>query len=147
MFMKLASPLSRRCPDHALGGVHLRFEVHQRSNTALIYATAPLWEMLLGSVLGLERSKLRRVVGVGLPLWVSSRSCTGARDEWGEPARGSLDPGLGCMLGLLHRVIFAPSPTLLTAGRCRLPYAFRGFGRLGVCLFWPCKHGLGRRRW
>ena len=38
------------------------------SNTALIYATAPLWGMLLGSVLGLERPKLRGVVGVGLAI-------------------------------------------------------------------------------
>ncbi len=38
------------------------------SNTALIYATAPLWGMLLGSVLGLEHPKLRGVVGVGLAI-------------------------------------------------------------------------------
>lgn len=38
------------------------------SNTALIYATAPLWGMLLGSVLGLERPKLRGVSGVGLAI-------------------------------------------------------------------------------
>lgn len=38
------------------------------SNTSLIYATAPLWGMLLGSVLGLERPKLRGVVGIGLAI-------------------------------------------------------------------------------
>lgn len=38
------------------------------SNTALIYATAPLWGMLLGSVLGLERPKQRGVIGVGLAI-------------------------------------------------------------------------------
>src|SRR5215212_9938837 len=35
-------------------------------DTALIVATAPLWGMLLGSVLGLERPKLKALVGVGL---------------------------------------------------------------------------------
>ena len=38
------------------------------SNTALIYATPPLWGMLLGFVLGLERPKLRGILGVGLAL-------------------------------------------------------------------------------
>ena len=38
------------------------------SNTALIYATAPLWGMLLGSMLGLEHPKQRGVIGVGLAI-------------------------------------------------------------------------------
>jgi drug/metabolite transporter (DMT)-like permease len=38
------------------------------SNTALIYATAPLWGMLLGSMLGLEHPKQRGVMGVGLAI-------------------------------------------------------------------------------
>jgi drug/metabolite transporter (DMT)-like permease len=38
------------------------------SNTALIVATAPLWGMLLAFVLGLERPKVRGVIGVGLAL-------------------------------------------------------------------------------
>jgi drug/metabolite transporter (DMT)-like permease len=39
------------------------------SNTALIVATAPLWGMLLAFVLGLERPKVRGVIGVGLALF------------------------------------------------------------------------------
>lgn len=38
------------------------------ANTALIYATAPVWGMLLGFALGLERPRLAGVVGVALCL-------------------------------------------------------------------------------
>jgi drug/metabolite transporter (DMT)-like permease len=38
------------------------------SDTSLIYATPPLWGMLLGFVLGLERPRVRGVLGVGLAL-------------------------------------------------------------------------------
>jgi drug/metabolite transporter (DMT)-like permease len=38
------------------------------SSTALIVATAPLWGMLLAFVLGLERPKLKGMIGVGLAL-------------------------------------------------------------------------------
>lgn len=39
------------------------------SNTALIYATPPLWGMLLGFTLGLERPRLRGVLGVLLAIF------------------------------------------------------------------------------
>ena len=38
------------------------------SNTALVVATAPLWGMVLGFVLGWERPKLRGVLGMGIAL-------------------------------------------------------------------------------
>jgi drug/metabolite transporter (DMT)-like permease len=38
------------------------------SSTALIVATAPLWGMLLAFVLGLERPKVKGMIGVGLAL-------------------------------------------------------------------------------
>jgi len=38
------------------------------SNTALVVATAPLWGMLLGFVLGWERPRLKGLAGVGLAL-------------------------------------------------------------------------------
>ncbi|MCA1688442.1 MAG: DMT family transporter, partial [Actinobacteria bacterium] len=38
------------------------------SNTALVVATAPLWGMLLGFVLGWERPRLKGLIGVGLAL-------------------------------------------------------------------------------
>jgi drug/metabolite transporter (DMT)-like permease len=38
------------------------------ANTALVYSTAPIWGMLLGFVLGLERPRLTGVLGIGLSL-------------------------------------------------------------------------------
>ena len=38
------------------------------ANTALVYSTAPVWGMLLGFVLGLERPRLTGVLGIGLSL-------------------------------------------------------------------------------
>jgi drug/metabolite transporter (DMT)-like permease len=54
----------------ALNNVAFTFGVSMTSasNTALMVATAPLWGMLLGFVLGLERPRLRGLLGVGLAL-------------------------------------------------------------------------------
>ena len=54
----------------ALNNVAFTFGVSMTSasDTALIVATAPLWGMLLGFALGLERPKLQGLVGVGLAL-------------------------------------------------------------------------------
>ncbi len=38
------------------------------ANTALMYSTSPIWGMLLGSLLGLERPGLRNILGVALAL-------------------------------------------------------------------------------
>ncbi|CAA9462744.1 MAG: Permease of the drug/metabolite transporter (DMT) superfamily [uncultured Rubrobacteraceae bacterium] len=38
------------------------------ANTALVYSTSPIWGLLLGSLIGLERPRLRGVVGVALAL-------------------------------------------------------------------------------
>ncbi len=38
------------------------------ANTALVYSTAPVWGMLLGFFLGLERPRLQGILGVGLSL-------------------------------------------------------------------------------
>jgi drug/metabolite transporter (DMT)-like permease len=38
------------------------------ANTALVYSTAPVWGMLLGFVLGLERPRPAGVLGIGLSL-------------------------------------------------------------------------------
>jgi drug/metabolite transporter (DMT)-like permease len=38
------------------------------ANTAFVYSTAPVWGMLLGFVLGLERPRLAGVLGIGLCL-------------------------------------------------------------------------------
>ncbi len=44
-------------------------ELTSASNTALIYATPPLWGMLLGFTLGLERPRLRGVLGILLAIF------------------------------------------------------------------------------
>ena len=38
------------------------------ANTALVYSTAPVWGMLLGFALGLERPRMAGVLGIGLSL-------------------------------------------------------------------------------
>jgi drug/metabolite transporter (DMT)-like permease len=38
------------------------------ANTALVYSTAPVWGMLLGFVLGLERPRPAGIIGIGLSL-------------------------------------------------------------------------------
>jgi len=38
------------------------------ANTALVYSTAPVWGMLLGFMLGLERPRLAGMLGIGLSL-------------------------------------------------------------------------------
>lgn len=56
------------------------------ASTGLVSATAPVWEMLLGSVLGLERPTGRSVVGVGSTSWASGSCFMGglAGAEWGR---------------------------------------------------------------
>ncbi len=43
-------------------------ELTSASNTALIYATPPLWEMLLGFAFGLERPRLRGILRILLAM-------------------------------------------------------------------------------
>jgi drug/metabolite transporter (DMT)-like permease len=45
-------------------GIHLT----SAANTGLIFATSPVWGLLLGSMLGLERPTRRGILGVGLSL-------------------------------------------------------------------------------
>jgi hypothetical protein len=70
----------------------------------------------------------------GLPLWASVLSCMGAGGEREQPVGGPLGPKRSCLLGLLHHVIFVPSPTIFAAVRRRLPSALRGVGRLDTSL-------------
>lgn len=44
-------------------------ELTSASNTALIYATPPLWGMLLGFAFGLERPRLRGILGILLAMF------------------------------------------------------------------------------
>jgi drug/metabolite transporter (DMT)-like permease len=46
----------------------LGVSVTTAANTALVYSTAPVWGMLLGFFLGLERPRLQGILGIGLSL-------------------------------------------------------------------------------
>jgi drug/metabolite transporter (DMT)-like permease len=58
------------CLGVAIGQTAFTFGVSMTSaaNTGLIFATAPIWGLLLGLMLGLERPAWRGVVGVGLSI-------------------------------------------------------------------------------
>jgi drug/metabolite transporter (DMT)-like permease len=51
------------------------------ASTGLVFATAPVWGMLLGSVLGLEQPNLKGIFGVGLSVLGVVPSSTG---DWGH---------------------------------------------------------------
>ena len=46
----------------------LGVSVTTAANTALVYSTAPVWGMLLGFFLGLERPRVQGILGIGLSL-------------------------------------------------------------------------------
>jgi drug/metabolite transporter (DMT)-like permease len=58
------------CLGVAIGQTAFTFGVSLTSaaNTGLIFATAPVWGLLLGSMLGLERPTWRSILGVGLSI-------------------------------------------------------------------------------
>ena len=58
------------CLGVAIGQTAFTFGVSMTSaaNTGLIFATAPIWGLLLGLMLGLERPTWRGMVGVGLSI-------------------------------------------------------------------------------
>ena len=58
------------CLGVAIGQTAFTFGVSLTSaaNTGLIFATAPVWGLLLGSILGLERPTPRGILGVGLSI-------------------------------------------------------------------------------
>jgi drug/metabolite transporter (DMT)-like permease len=98
----------------ALNNVAFTFGVSMTSasNTALVVATAPLWGMLLGFVLGWERPRLKGLVGVGLALLgvgviVYRGLGTGGTSLMGDllvmGAAGSLRVHLLAAGGLAHR--------------------------------------------
>jgi drug/metabolite transporter (DMT)-like permease len=52
------------------------------ASTGLVFTTAPVWGMVLGFVLGLERPSWRGVVGVGSAFWESESFSTGGCRAW-----------------------------------------------------------------
>jgi drug/metabolite transporter (DMT)-like permease len=124
----------------ALNNVAFTFGVSMTSasNTALVVATAPLWGMLLGFVLGWERPRLKGLLGVGLALLgvgvivyrglgtggtslMGDLLVTGAAACWGSYAVLSLP--------LLRRYspLAVAGYSMLFGGLAILPFASSGF--------------------
>ena len=65
-------------------------DIATAANAALIFSTAPVWGMLLGFALGLERPSLRGVLGVKLALLGVSLVVYGALSQGGAGLPGDL---------------------------------------------------------
>jgi drug/metabolite transporter (DMT)-like permease len=111
------------------------------SDTALIVATAPLWGMLLGFVLGLERPKLKGLVGVGLALFgvgmivyqglgASGTSLTGDLLVMGAAACWGSYAVLSLPLLKRYSPLVVAAYTMLFGGLAVLPFA--SFGLLNT---------------
>ena len=60
------------------------------SDTALLYAAVPVWGMILGAVLGLERPTLMGILGVGLAFLGISVVVYGGLGGGGSSLTGNL---------------------------------------------------------
>ena len=74
------------------------------ANTALVYSTAPVWGMLLGFTLGLERPRLAGIFGIGLSLVGVGFIVYGGLEFAGTSL-------VGDALILLAAVFWAPTPS------------------------------------
>ena len=111
------------------------------SNTALIYAVVPVWGMILGSVLGLERPTLRGILGVGMAffgiivvvyggLGVSGSSLEGDLLVLGATVCWGSYTVLSLPLLEKYSPLVVAGYTMLFGGLAALPFALPGF--LGV---------------
>jgi drug/metabolite transporter (DMT)-like permease len=102
------------------------------SNAALIIATAPVWGLLLGVVLGLERGSWMGALGLGLAIagvaLVVGRGLGSEEASLGRPARVRERPLLGRLHGALPARPAPPRPplvvgawTMLLGGLAALP--------------------------
>jgi drug/metabolite transporter (DMT)-like permease len=127
----------------ALNNVAFTFgvSVTSASNTALVVATAPLWGMLLGFVLGWERPKLKGLVGVGLALLgvvvivyrglgASGTSLTGDLLVMGAAACWGSYAVLSLPLLRRYSPLAVAAYTMLFGGLAVLPLASPGLSRL-----------------
>ena len=105
------------------------------SDTALLYAVVPVWGMLLGSVLGLERPILRDVLGVGIAFLGIVVVVYGGLGGSGSSLEGNLLVLAATVCWGSYTVLSLPllekySPlvvaayTMLFGGLAALPFAF-----------------------
>jgi drug/metabolite transporter (DMT)-like permease len=108
------------------------------SDTALIYAVVPVWGMILGSMLGLERPTLRGILGVGIAFLGIIVVVYGGLGGSGSSLEGNLLVLGATVCWGSYTVLSLPllekySPlvvaayTMLFGGLAALPLAFPGF--------------------
>jgi drug/metabolite transporter (DMT)-like permease len=112
------------------------------SDTALIYAVVPVWGMLLGFVLGLERPTLRGIFGVGIAFLGIIVVVYGGLGGSGSSLEGNLLVLGATVCWGSYTVLSVPllekySPlvvaayTMLFGGLAAIPFALAGFPRVG----------------
>ena len=112
------------------------------SDTALIYAVVPVWGMILGSVLGLERPTLRGIFGVGIAFLGIIVVVYGGLGGSGSSLEGNLLVLGATVCWGSYTVLSVPllekySPlvvaayTMLFGGLAAIPFALAGFLRVG----------------
>lgn len=108
------------------------------SNASLVFATAPVWGLLLGVVLGLERGSWRGAVGLGLAVSGVALVVGGGLGSPAASAGGDLLVCLSALSWGAYTVLSIPvlrrlDPlpvagwTMLLGGAAILPLAFTGF--------------------
>ena len=108
------------------------------SDTALLYAVVPVWGMILGSVLGLERPTFRGILGVGLAFMGIVAVVYGGLGGSGSSLKGNLLVLGATVCWGSYTVLSLPllkkySPlvvaayTMLFGGLATLPLAFPSF--------------------
>ena len=108
------------------------------SDTALLYAVVPVWGMILGSVLGLERPTLRGILGVGIAFMGIVVVVYGGLGGSGSSLEGNLLVLAATVCWGSYTVLSLPllerySPlvvaayTMLFGGLAALPFALPGF--------------------
>ena len=108
------------------------------SETALLYAAVPVWGMILGAVLGLERPTLMGILGVGLAflgigvvvyggLGGSGYNLTGNLLVLGATVCWGSYTVLSLPLLKRHPPLVVAAYTMLFGGLATLPLAFPGF--------------------
>ena len=108
------------------------------SDTALLYAVVPVWGMILGSVLGLERPTLMGILGVGLAflgiivvvyggLGGSDSSLKGNLLVLGATVCWGSYTVLSLPLLKKYSPLVVAAYTMLFGGLATLPFAFPGF--------------------
>ena len=108
------------------------------SNTALIVATAPVWGLLLGVVLGLERGSWRGALGLGLAIAGVALVVSGGMGSEGASLGGDLLVCVSALSWGAYTVLSLPvlrrldprevaAWTMLLGGCAALPLAFTGF--------------------